>query len=257
MRISTFRDLVSSQTPQRAVLPLAHTTTGLGFQKIINSGQLMTKLCPIMKAEKVFLFLGIPAYKYGDPRSQDKRLSSAPVCFLLSRDAVGSDIDTFPFDTGCLSFAKKEYDLGNAIDPETYAIKADGSGPEKIISALYGETSKYLEDSPFDQNLSPINPMDFETTLLSELFVSSESNAVDERISTIEVQSPQPIPISRDKVLAVVAPDIIAVTPELKAICSDLDADIVRYRWRRASNYQRATQVTDAVLDYIEEKGLA
>jgi len=257
MRVSTFKDLVSSQKPLRSDLPLAHTTTGLGFQKILNSGQLRTKLCPIMKAEKVFLFLGIPAYKYGDPRSQDKRLSSAPVCFLLSRNAVGADIDTFPFDTGCLSFAKKEYDLGNEIDPETYAITADGSGPEKIVSALYGDISKYLEDSPFDQNLPPINPIDFETTLLSELFASSESNAVDERISTIEVQSPQPIQINRDNVLAVVAPDIVAVTSEMQAICSDLDADIVRYRWRRASNYQRATQITDAVLDYIEEKGLA
>lgn len=256
MRVPTFREFVSSQTPQRAILPLAHTTTGLGFQKILNSGQLMTKLCPVMKAERVFLFLGIPAYKYGDPRSQDKRLTSAPVCFLLDRNAVGSDIDTFPFDTGCLSFAKKEYNLGNEIDPATYAIKADGSGPERIITALYGDTAKYLEDSPFDKNAPKPNSIDFETSLLSELFGSSESNAVDERISTIEVQSPQALHISRDNVLAIVAPDIVAETPEMEAICADLDADVVRYRWRRASNYQRATQITDAVLDYIEEKGL-
>lgn len=255
--IPTFQDHVKAHSAFATKLPLTHTARGTGFQKIINSGKLRTRYCDVMKADRLFFFLGVPAYKYGNPSSSDKRRSSAPICFVIDRDAVGTAFETFPFDTGCLSFAQESYELDDKIDFEDYKITSDPDAPERIVSAIFEDNTSYVKGNVPEKCRKAVHALDFQTQQLLEIITSPEKNSIDERISTIEIQIDRELNLTPSNVLAIAAPDIICESKEFKDLAASFSADAIPYPWRRASNYQRSTQIEDAVLKYLESKGLA
>lgn len=253
--IPTFKDHVSTHRPSSKKLPLTHTARGTGFQRIINSGRFKTRFCNVMKANRLFFFLGVPAYKYGNPSASDKWESSAPICFLIDRTAIGSAFETFPFDTGCLAFVQESYSLDEKIDFEDFRFSLDPDAPEKIVSALFGDNRSYFRGQVPQKCIKSVHALDFQTKGLLEIITSPQRNGIDERISTIEVQLDHELALDPSSVLAIAAPDIICESMEFKDLVASFSADAVPYPWRRTSNYQRSTQIEDAIFDYLKLKG--
>ena len=253
--IETFRERVGKQSPLSKNLPLVHSAKGLVFQKIMNSGRLAPKFCDTMGKSTVFFFLGRPSYKYGSPDRYDARISYAPISIILDRRAAKTIARTFPFDTGSIKFVREEYNLDDDFELKDFCCFGNDA-PEKLVKALWGDCEAYLRSRPGPDARDSVSPLDFQSQLLIELHDSGEANRIDDRVATIEVQVDEDVDLSKDNVVAFIVPDILSVSDEMKALAKEFEAEIVPYPWRRASNYQRATQIIDAALEYYSRKGI-
>lgn len=247
--IETFRERVGKQSPSSKRLPLVHSAKGLVFQKVMNSGHLVPKLCRTMGKSTIFFFLGRPAYKYGNPDKYDSRISYAPISIILDRRTVKAVSRSFPFDTGSVEYVREEYNLDDDFELEDYCCTGNDA-PEKLVRALWGDSDAYLRSRPDPDARSSVSPLDFQSQLLIELHDSGETNRIDDRVATIEVQIDDEVKLSKDNVIAFIVPDILSVSDQMKTLAAEFEADIVPYPWRRSSNYQRATQIIDAALEY-------
>lgn len=254
-KAETFVEFVKSHTPC-AALPVFHTVKGTIFQKVLNSGKLEPRMCKVMKKPLLYLFWGIPAYRSGRAENQNKKLSSAPICVLIERNAVSSPFEAYPFDTGCLKFAEEEYGLEDEIDIKDYKLSGDKDGPERIASSLYQTTENYLTSSIPEAVVERLSStLNFETLKLVELIRSPETNRVDERISTIEIQQVNEIDLLSSNILAIAAPDVISESPVFKQLLIDLSADSIPYTFKRDSNQFRTIRIEEAVSEYLRRKG--
>ncbi len=209
-----------------------------------------------MGENRLYFFLGLPSYKYGDPKVQNISKSSAPICILLERSALGHNNVSYPFDSGCIERAKAEFSLDKDFEKNDYCVTGNNSGPELLLGAIYENVENYFSAVPSTNRRNLINGLDFQTQALFELLSSNSSNMIDERITSIEVQSLTSIPLSLDTVMALVVPDIVAHEKDFIDLAHLWKADIVEYPWRRTSHTQRGTQIADQAFSYYKKRGV-
>jgi hypothetical protein len=241
----TFVNFVSRHAPLNE-LPVFHTARGTVFEKILETESLSPRPCKVMGKDILYLYWGIPGYRTGDPRSQNKKLSSAPICFLVERGSLMQPFDTFPFDTGAASFTAKQFALEEELELDQYRVTSDSNGPERIAASLYHTISNYLSGHiPEEVSEELSNNLSFSSLKLVEIINSPESNEVDERSAIVEVQHERSIQISADNISAIVAPDIIAASALLVEIGQELDAEIIPYPFKRDSNPSRTIRIEE------------
>jgi len=248
-----FRRLVAEQTPQPSELPCIHTSDGLGFRAIVREGRLAAEPCPVFNDEPLlYLLYGRPSYRVNSQVLATAIRAYAPVCFILKRGAVTSPHRVFPFDSGAFHHDLFRDSMHRKMQRDDFALEPDIASPQRLVSLYFGDNERYYRNQPFAELSLP--PLAFEALSYHALITDRQENRYDERISSVEVQLAEDLPLS-ETVEAVVLPDAFMV-PEVIASLEAISADAIPYGFidrLRPENY--ASSIYTVVQDYYRRRG--
>jgi hypothetical protein len=175
-------------------LPLAHLTTTSSFNDLVEQG-LVPSLCKVFDRPVLYLFYGGVFYRTG--RSPTKDPLKYPIALLFKPEILASVDCYYPFDTGALASGRCE-PWHSKLEPwrDRLCHRPDkGSGTRdarRIIELFYGTNAAYLTGAPPSVVVSNTATTDIASFLSADL----TPNGVDRRVSCLECQFTQGIPMN-------------------------------------------------------------
>jgi hypothetical protein len=200
-----FCRLVSQQTAEPAELPSVHVSDGLGFRAIMQEGRLTTEPCPVFDEEPLlYLFYGRPSYRVNSQVLASAIRAYAPVCFVLKPGVVQTPARVFPFDSGAFHNDLFRSSMHRKMQRDDFALEPDIASAQRLVHLFFGDNESYYDAKPIPSVTLP--PLDFEASSYHALITDRQENVYDERISSIEIQIAEDLPL-KDIIDAVVLPD--------------------------------------------------
>jgi hypothetical protein len=199
-----FRRLVDRAIPSSPRLPLVHTTDSYLLQDILSDEVVTPQPCEVFAGEHLtYLFYARPAFRPNLGAEPLSLLHYFPVCLIFKPDWIAKTNRIFPFDSG--AFHRGFYDayIHKHMDLLDFALEADANSPGKVVASFFGSNASYVMGR--STNAGGIDPAEFEAHSYLALAQARESNAVDNRSATIEIQTDDVLHI-RDAVAAIVLP---------------------------------------------------
>lgn len=250
-----FRNLVEAHPVAEPRLPLIHGTDVYRFVNAMEDGSLHGRPCNVFIGEPLlYFFYGRPSYRVNSTQAATSLDHYLPVCLLFKCDAVAPIKRIFPFDSG--GFHEELYADAFHKDMEIadFSLEPHPTTPGRVVSLFFGSTEAYLKAHP--TSALSVDPTQLEALSYHALINQRLSNAMDNRVSGIELQFEGSISIS-ENVEAVVLPDSLLssaqLTTELKSkgIVPLPYAQIDR---QRPSEY--VTKIFELCFEYYRRIGL-
>lgn len=249
---SDFRKLIMDQAPLEDELPCIHTTDGLGFRSIIREGHISTDQCPVFNEPLLYLFYGRPSYRVNSQILATAIRAYAPVCFILKPGIITSPHRVFPFDSGAFHNDLFRDSMHRKMQRDDFALEPDPASPQRLIRLFFGDNDRYYRNQPIAELQLP--PLAFEASSYHALINDRQENSYDERISSVELQIAEELPLG-GAVEAVVLPDAFIV-PEVIASLDAISAKAIPYSFidrLRPESY--ASSIYTVVRDYYLRRG--
>lgn len=248
-----FRKLVGEQPAQQDELPCIHTSDGLGFRAIVREGHLAAEPFPIFNDEPLlYLFYGRPSYRVNSQVLATAIRAYASICFILKPGVLQSPRRVFPFDSGAFHHDLFRDSMHRKMQRDDFALEPDLTSPQRLINLYFGDNDRYYRNQPIAELDLP--PLAFEAASYHALITDRQENRYDERISSVELQIAEDLPLS-GTVEAVVLPDAFVV-PDVMASLQSISADAIPYSFidrLRPENY--ASSIYTVVRDYYRRRG--
>ena len=248
-----FRKLIDEQPTRLGELPSIHTSDGLGFRSILREERLAAEPCPVFNDEPLlYLFYGRPSYRVNAQTLATANKAYAPVCFILKPGTVKTPHRIFPFDSGAFQHDLFRESMHRKMQRDDFALQPDIASPQRLISLYFGDNERYYSNRPIAELDLP--PLAFEAASYHALITDRQENQYDERISSVELQIAEDLPLN-GAVEAIVLPDSF-VTPEVTAKLEGMGIDSIRYPFidrLRPESY--ASSIYTIVRGYYRERG--
>lgn len=248
-----FRNLVGEQPAGLEELPSVHVSDGLGLRSIIRDGRLSAEPCPIFNDEPlVYLFYGRPSYRVNSQVLASAIRAYAPVCFVLKPGVVRSPVRVFPFDSGAFQNELFRASMHRKMQRDDFALEPDFASPQRLINLFFGNNHNYYDNKPVTTVDLP--PLAFEASSYHALITDRQENVYDERISSIEIQIDEDIPL-KDTIEAVVLPDAFFVKDMAESLAA-IGAEGIPYAFiDRLRPELYAATIYPIVRDYYRRRG--
>lgn len=247
-----FRKLVSEQPADLGELPSVHVSDGLGFRSIIQEGALTPEQCPVFNEPLLYLFYGRPSYRVNSQILASGIRAYAPVCFVLKPGVVRSPERVFPFDTGAFQNELFRASMHRKMQRDDFALEPDPQSPQRLINLFFGDNHNYYDNKPNTSLELP--PLAFEASSFHALITDRQENVYDERISSIEIQVAEELPLE-GLVEAVVLPDAFIVDEVMKSL-EAIGAEAIPYAFiDRLRPELYAATIYPIVRDYYRRRG--
>lgn len=238
--------------------PLIHTTRSYNIASIKDTNELSPTKCDVFEEELLYLFVGRPAYKRDDPKSQAEYWE-LPCCFIFDH-LIGAEFKRiYPFDSG--AFEAKRYPEYIGLMPMKQFETNTGTAPGRIISAFFGTFPKYFsgeaKDKEVFENEFSLGVLDTEVKALRRLAQDGTPANFDDRRFTIEVQLDEKIDFAETPPNAVVLPSIYLRDEKIKnKIVSEWKATPITYEVYSLSLSAYDGIIYSKVAEYLSEKKL-
>ncbi|MEN5361923.1 hypothetical protein [Brevundimonas intermedia] len=206
---SDFRDWIDDQPdPQWPLMPLTHVTKAFTARDIIREGKVSPSEAGPLKVPLAYFFYGRPAFRVSGDGSI-KVGATCPVCFVFDPEIIKRAHAIHAFDTG--AFGKRMYShvMMDEMNVTDFALGADPSAPNKLISAAFGSQEAYFEGD-LSRAASPESApvWNFLAQAYLQLLISPGRNEPDDRVGAIEVTFADPVLLA-DNLYAVIVPHIL------------------------------------------------
>lgn len=127
------------------VAELIHVTSVGWGRRIVSSGLIEARRCPVFDKDLLYFFLARPAYRFAKGDEKADQLNLFPFAIVLSPEALPQPHHVYPFDTG--AFMAGFYD--NVLDPsiyiEDYELDPDLRSGMRHVAWGFGSTRAYYE----------------------------------------------------------------------------------------------------------------
>ena len=248
-----FRKLIAVQKPAAGELPFVHTSHRLGLRSILREGELQTEPCPFFDDEPLlYLFYGRPAYRVNSQVLSTAIDAYAPVCFILRPGSVKAPRRIFPFDSGAFHGERFSEAMHRKMVRDDFALEPDLSSPQRLVGLYFGDHDRYLRNQPVQDPELP--SLAFEASSYHILITSRHENQFDERISAIELQLDEAMPLAGN-VEAIVMPDRFAI-PEVLTTLDGIGAAAIPYEYiARLRPESYTSSIYQLVRDYYKRGG--
>lgn len=249
-----FRKLVGKQPVELSELPSVHVSDGLGFRSIIKHGYLSTEPCSVFNDEPLlYLFYGRPSYRVNSQILASAIRAYAPVCFVIKPGSIQSPQRVFPFDSGAFQKDLFRSSMHRKMLRDDFALEPDPSSPQRLVRIFFSDNQSYYDNRPATSLEFP--PLEFEASSYHTLITDRQENAYDERVSSIEIQIAENLPL-KGFVDAVVLPDAFLGDEEVTQSLLAINADAIPYPFidrLRPESY--TASIYSIVKDYYRRRG--
>jgi hypothetical protein len=190
-------------------LPLVHTTAAYRLDSILESGSIIPTQCDVFRTPLTYFFVGRPAYKLhgSDAEAEYWEL---PACFIFEYSLVPSPEKVFPFDSGAFHQGRMPSYI-NMMDRDQFDVHSVPEAPTKIIGAYFPNLASYMKGKAKDtvgfQNEFTLGVFEAEAKAVHRLSLEKNNTHVDDRRLSVEIATSETFELSKNKPLAVVAPD--------------------------------------------------
>jgi len=189
-------------------LPFFHTCEALHLQSILDSGELQPQYCDVYKENLLYLFYGKPAYKTSELKHSDLNFLM-PLCFIINYDAVSSIKRILAFDSG--AFKRYSEHMHNAMKPEEFELTPTKDTLNKMVDFFYDGNDPYFNGQVKKE--VKFDSIHFQLESYYSLISSGSRDEVDDRKSTFEVQTEDPITLNNKNIEAIILPQMLAESP--------------------------------------------
>lgn len=246
--------LIERERPCLPVMPLMHTTDALSFEGVTATRNLETKECEFYKEPLLYFFYGRPAYRPNFKIQPTSLSLFRPVSIILKPHAVNSISRVVPLDTGALHRGLYVRQLAGMVRPEAFEIEGGLLGAARLVRAVFGSNKDYYLGRP-----QPA-PSRIASNPIAEAFFSiisdSGQSEVDDRRSTIEIQSSQNMRLDSNNVEAIAIPEVFLDDSNLRNILlSEWQCKIIRYDIYHDRPASDVREILARVKDYLDREG--
>lgn len=251
---SRFRAFVNASGETLPRLPLVHSTDSYIFEDVLDNGVIAPQSCNVFKGEALtYFFYGRPSFRPNLGAEPTSLKHYFPVCLLFKPDWSASIKRVFPFDSGAFHNGFYKSYLHEKMKLGDFGLEADVSSPAKVVSCFFGSNPAYLTGSP---KVAPtIDPSEFEAESYLALIHAKDSNALDSRSSSIELQTSEAISLT-NAIAAVIIPSTFSDGQTGKKL-KNLGIDVLPYKtFEKFRPSEFTGKITELCFDYYVRLGL-
>lgn len=228
-----FREFVGEGEPAEGALPLTHVTDAYALRDVVASGRITPQPCPVFGEPLLYLFYGRPAFRKNMAVQASRNSAYAPVCLKLHPPNSVAPCRMFPFDSGAFDANLFKPIFHNQMQLEDFGLEPDLSSARRLVRLFFHDNARYFHNTRFETPV--IGRFDFEVQCYDDLVQKADEDAVDERLSAIELQLDGPVDL-RSQVAAVVVPEPFMEDAALMTRLAELEVEPLPYvyveRWR-------------------------
>jgi hypothetical protein len=245
---SRFRTLVDGVLEAKPRLPLVHSTDTYFLEDILEDEEIRPQPCGVFEGQQLtYFFHARPSFRPNSNAEPTGLSHYFPVCLIFRPGWTTKIRRIFPFDSGAFQNGFYGAYLHRRMKLGDFGLEPDMSTPGKLISQFFGSVPSYLIGK--SALGAKLDPAQFEALSYSALVNSKESNAVDSRGSSIELQTEEVVPI-KDAIAAAVVPSTFAVGNTGQALKSR-GIDVLPYRvFERMKPGEYMSDLTSLCIDY-------
>jgi hypothetical protein len=259
-----FEKFVAAQADPKLLLPLVHTISAYRFADLCDSDNIEPRHCKHFGEDLVYLFYGRPAYRTEKAEFTDLSFNW-PVVFILDNAEVSGISSIYPFDSGAFFLRLYARFFSQDSEIQDFRVSGELGNAGKIVSAFYKNEFEYLEGrttknpshSPFDFEVEGVNRLCREPSYTQR--ISEDRITRDERSTSIEVQSREPISIER-AVRRIIFPQKFLNYPDTIKALERWKIDRTKVTYYEVFSYHEPqafmSQIYRLVIDSYVEMGL-
>jgi hypothetical protein len=205
---------VSTATECTPLLPLTHTCDGFAFRSIAAGCQISTAHCPVFGEMLAYFFYGRPAYRPSSWRAESQSSANAflPCSILLRADAVSTPRRVSAFDTGAWEQGIYAQFLHPKMTKDDFMLDPSLSMAARLVAKFYGSNENYYSGDPISLE---IPPLEFEVQSYYKIISQNGTSQLDDRGSSVEVQSQASLSLSNASIIHVVLPRAFLDDPNI------------------------------------------
>lgn len=255
------KDFLSSKATT-AAMPLIHSTDFESFISILNSKEISSTFCKVLKEKILYTFYGRPAYKVSPKVSNTNDITFLPICFIFKSDCLEQVSNFFPFDTGAFeNDIFVDYICRSKVPLEKFKFSNTANHPNQIIEKFFGNSKDYFYGNPkvcpslndeVAKNISNIALQAY-VRLLSH----SGATLFDDRSYTIECHLNNNLKLS-DMLEAIIMPGSLMNDSSIANQIEEFDdIELLTYstfRGDKPSDYNAV--IRSLIEEYFREKGV-
>jgi hypothetical protein len=208
-------------------LPLTHVTDAYSLRSIATTGSLDPEKCPNFREPLLYMFYGRPAYRKNMTVRPSRNTAYAPVCLVVQPDNVVAK-RVFPFDTGAFDAGMMEELFHSKMRAVDFGLEADLVSARRLVRLYFGDNRRYFHNRPGPT--PSMGTFDFEAKCYDELIRKAAEGDIDERLSTIEIQSDDAVDLAK-QVLAIAVPETFLEETSLMKRLEELDIEPLPYMY--------------------------
>jgi hypothetical protein len=237
--------------------PWVHSTASAKLMPILESEKLLAVECSVYKKEKLcYLFVGRAAYKGRDAMNPE---SWQLPTFVMRFNTPPPLKRIHPFDTGAFHRGRMpDYLTVFALDDFNLGTDQDQIG--RMISLYFGTPRRYVDRNALDQEKLKtehlLNMSHAKVLAVSKLYKEGSTKNYDDRAAVIELQVEQDIPLKKENLLGVVAPEEYLRTPGVRESLLELTSIIETYRLLPLNISQHYGQIYECVEQVYKKAGI-
>ena len=250
---SRFSNFVKPSTPQPP-LPYMHTCECFDLRGIVENNKLNPTPCEVFIGEPlIYLFYELaPSYRTSKDNVAISSNAFMPVCIVLKENILSSPKRIFPFDTGAFKNGIYLNQIQQRMTLDNFLIESSLDMPARLVTCFYGSNEKYFLGEP--KNIK-IPLLDLEVDCYYNLISEKSKTRSDDRRSTVEIQSNQPIQLNRNSVMLVVLPGIFLDIPEIRdRIVGEWTANVCTYHIRHANPNEYIGEIYREVANFLKSR---
>lgn len=232
-----FANFVAALPPAKGLLGLTHVTTGYLLREILDAGRIAAvDDCPVLKKPLVYAFYGRSAFRSSRSEDPSDLAYQFPAVLVLDPAKTPAPAYAFGFDSG--AFVNNFMD--DYLDPHMplfdFHVRPDVASAAALAQHFFGGGKGFLRNQPLPAQESPAS--NFELASYQRMLHAggrgSQSNRLDDRVSTPELIFADPIPLI-GAVRGAVLPDILAGDEVIGGRLADAGVTVREYAWSPSS----------------------
>ncbi|CAK2016148.1 conserved hypothetical protein [Vibrio crassostreae] len=249
-----YREHIDGQQSTLDLIPLMHTCDGIGFRGIIDSKQIATTHCSVFNENLAYYFYGRPAYRL---KREDctGMIQLFPVCFIIEPAGISSFKRAYPFDTGAFDAALYQQHVVSKLEMSQFEFKPNFDFIKKFVEYIYTTNGNYYKGKAtlISDDLPPLAA---ELQSIVHIINNKGLTQVDDRCTTIEVQSDNPLDITNGSVKAIIMPSEMLGDESVTQLLIDYNIDPITYEVYRSSPSSTTSVILNKASEYLSDTGV-
>ncbi|WP_372872769.1 hypothetical protein [Shewanella sp.] len=248
-----YKEHIDKQPMTLELVPLMHTCDGIGFLGIIESQEISATLCPVFNESLVYYFYGRPAYRVKES-SCSSMIELFPVCFIIKPESLDALKRVYPFDTGAFEADLYQQHMSSKMPMQRFELKPSYDFIKKFVEYIYGSNSNYYKGRSI-LDASSLSPLYTEIQSLLRLVNYTGAERIDDRCSTIEVQTEKALDITSGAIQAIIMPSEMLADESVSDLLMDHDIEPITYEVYRSSPSAMTNVILNKTSEYLSLGG--
>lgn len=243
-----YQQFISKFLPSAPTLPLVHTCYGNSVNRLLDNRTILPiGVDQFLDKWASFFFYGSPRYRSNSTGTFSRSNQSALFSFIFNYNELTAGDGILPFDS--TTFGAHQHLAGDTSIAEFY-IPGTIEYPGKFVTAFFGSNKSYLERRVRDGILEEISPFDFHSRSYFDILKAGADHL-------IEIHYSGPIVLTKENLLAVIAPAWACEYESFVSFAQEMDAELLPYNFEFDSKDEVIEIIKEAAHEWLARRGFA